>query len=167
MCIELCRCVESMKRRGQELRHLRQLSTQATICSLVTWLFYNSTTMKRNFKGLGLTVSLMTFLLIFGCSKDSNDEPEPQPAPGTGGRTAEVVIQNMAFGPASLTVARGTTVTWTNNENMTHTVTADNNSFSSPNINYLGTYSRTFNDAGTFPYHCTPHPQMKGTIVVQ
>jgi plastocyanin len=77
-----------------------------------------------------------------------------------------VNISNMAFSPATYTVKAGITVTWTNNDNMIHTVTANDSSFSSGNIPAGGNYSRTFTAAGTYPYHCTIHPGMKGTIVV-
>jgi plastocyanin len=77
-----------------------------------------------------------------------------------------VNISNMAFLPATYTVKAGITVTWTNNDNMIHTVTANDSSFSSGNIPAGGNYSRTFTSPGTYPYHCTIHPGMKGTIVV-
>jgi plastocyanin len=110
-------------------------------------------------------ISLMLIFFALGCSDDDDSEPAPQPGPG--GNTVEVVMQNFTFTPASLTIARGTTVTWNNRDSDTHTVTADDNSFSSPGIPNNGSYSRTFNSAGTISYHCTPHPQMKGTIIVQ
>lgn len=121
--------------------------------------------MKRTFfRILGLSAILL--MVFWGCGKDSDNDPQPEPAP-PGGRTAEVRMQNFTFSPAALNITRGTTVTWTNNDSDTHSVTADDNSFASPGIPAGGTYSRTFNDAGTISYHCTPHPQMKGTITVQ
>jgi len=78
----------------------------------------------------------------------------------------EVFIQGMAFSPVTLTVTTGTTVKWTNKDGMTHTVTSDNALFDSGNIATNGVYSYPFANAGTFTYHCSIHPTMKGTIVV-
>jgi hypothetical protein len=61
----------------------------------------------------------------------------------------------------------GTTVTWTNNDGMTHTVTSDASGFDNGDITMGSKYSRAFSVAGTFTYHCTIHPAMKGTIVVK
>lgn len=81
--------------------------------------------------------------------------------------TQSVTIQNFAFSPSSITVAPGTTVTWTNKDNTAHTVTAD--SGTGPNSGQLmqnQTYSFTYQQPGTYPYHCSIHPQMKATVIV-
>lgn len=77
-----------------------------------------------------------------------------------------VYIQNMAFNPATITVPAGTTITWTNKDGMAHTVTSDTAIFDSGSIASNGTYSRTFPTAGTFPYHCSIHPSMTATVIV-
>jgi plastocyanin len=77
-----------------------------------------------------------------------------------------VTMQNMSFSTTNLTVTKGTTVTWTNNDNTTHTVTADDNSFISGDIVAGHSFTKTFNAAGTFPYHCTYHSMMKAAIIV-
>jgi plastocyanin len=79
----------------------------------------------------------------------------------------EVLINNSKFSPTTLTVSVGTTVTWTNKESMTHTVTSDNNIFSSGNMGKGDTFTYTFSTVGTFPYHCIFHSGMTGTVVVQ
>ena len=85
-----------------------------------------------------------------------------------GGATALAVqMMNFSFQPASLTVKVGDTVTWTNNDSTAHTVTADDNSFDSGNIDPGATYKHTFDKAGTVPYHCSIHSSMTGSIVVQ
>jgi plastocyanin len=81
--------------------------------------------------------------------------------------TNAVSIAGMAFSPASITTTAGTTITWTNNDNMVHTVTADDNSFDSGSIAVGGTFSRTFPSAVSFGYHCSIHPAMKGTVIVK
>jgi plastocyanin len=79
---------------------------------------------------------------------------------------SSVSIANMAFSPATITVKKGTAVTWTNNDNTTHNVTAGNNGFSSGSLAPGKTFSFTFDKAGSFSYTCTIHPSMKGTVVV-
>ena len=61
----------------------------------------------------------------------------------------------------------GTTVKWTNNDNVSHDVTSQNNLFFSGNLDPGATYTHTFQSAGSFPYYCTIHPLMVGTITVQ
>ena len=78
----------------------------------------------------------------------------------------QVTVQGFAFGPASITVNTGDSVTWTNKDSTAHTVTADGGSFDQPLPASGGTATVTFNTAGTFPYHCTIHPNMHGTVVV-
>ncbi len=83
--------------------------------------------------------------------------------------TNSVTISNYAFSPASITVKKGTTVTWTNEDTIKHTVTADDDSQPGPKSELFGkgkTYSYTFDTVGQFPYHCVPHPYMKGTVTV-
>ena len=90
----------------------------------------------------------------------------PSEAPAAGGGDA-VTIKNFAFGPASLSVAAGSSVTWTNDDSTAHTVTADDGSFDSSSIAPGSTFSQTFDTAGTFAYHCSIHPNMTATIEVQ
>jgi plastocyanin len=110
-----------------------------------------------------VSLILLSAIIIFSCSKNSSSSMSNNtpPAPNT------VSIANMAFMPATITVSHGTKITWTNNDNMTHTVTADDDSFDSGNIAPGSSFSRTFAVAGTYPYHCTIHPNMLGKVVVQ
>jgi len=78
----------------------------------------------------------------------------------------EVFIKGMAFSPVTLTVITSSAVKWTNKDGVTHTVTSGNAVFDSGNIQANGVYSYTFMNAGTFTYHCSIHPSMKATIVV-
>jgi plastocyanin len=63
-------------------------------------------------------------------------------------------------------VARGTTVTWTNQDAMAHTVTADDGSWGSGPLGPGTTYSHVFTSPGTYTYHCAFHPFMTGTVMV-
>ena len=106
----------------------------------------------------GVLVMLLTAIVFISCSKSNNSSSAPT--------TASVSIKNMAFNPGSLSVTTGATVTWTNSDTTLHTVTADDGSFTSGNIAIGATYSRVFNTAGTFSYHCILHPEMTGKVVV-
>ena len=81
--------------------------------------------------------------------------------------TNEVIIQSMAFIPATLTVPVGTTVRWKNKDTMAHTVTSDTGAWDSGNIDINAVFNFPFTAAGTYHYHCTYHPSMTGTIIVQ
>nr|WP_231588358.1 cupredoxin family copper-binding protein [Mycobacterium nebraskense] len=78
----------------------------------------------------------------------------------------QVNIDGFAFAPATLTVAVGTTVTWTNRDEEPHTVAASDGSFHSPGMGTGATFTHTFTDTGTFDYVCSIHPMMRGTVVV-
>lgn len=77
-----------------------------------------------------------------------------------------VTIRNFAFGPRSVTVKRGATVHWTNRDSEAHTVTSDAGAFNSPVLQPGAGFSFTFTKPGTYSYHCSIHPFMKGTVVV-
>jgi uncharacterized protein (TIGR03118 family) len=76
-------------------------------------------------------------------------------------------IINFAFVPTPVTVAAGTELTWTNKDAATHTVTADDNRFLSGNMPNGQSFSQKLLTPGTYTYHCSIHPNMKGTIVVK
>jgi amicyanin len=83
-------------------------------------------------------------------------------------KTVNVDIKNYAFSPASLTVAVGDTVTWTNEDTAPHTVTVTDGpvKFASPTLQQGQTYTYTFTQAGTYSYYCAVHPDMKATVTV-
>ena len=83
--------------------------------------------------------------------------------------TTEVQIDNFSFGPGTLTVPVGTTVTWTNRDDIPHTVvsTDDSKTFKSKVLDTDEKFSFTFSRAGTFPYFCSIHPKMTGKVIVQ
>ncbi len=79
----------------------------------------------------------------------------------------EVKIDNFSFGPAELTVAVGTTVTWTNRDDIPHTVVSTDKVFKSKVLDTDEKFSYTFTQAGSFPYFCSIHPKMTGKVVVK
>jgi plastocyanin len=92
--------------------------------------------------------------------------PTPIPAPIQPPQAGGVAVVDYTYRPATLTVTAGATVTWVNQGTAPHTVTANDGSFDS-GVFYAGArYARTFTVPGTFPYRCTLHPQMIGTLLV-
>jgi plastocyanin len=81
--------------------------------------------------------------------------------------TMEVKIDNFSFGPATLTVTTGTTVTWINHDDIPHTVVSTDSVFKSKVLDTDEKFSYTFAKAGTYSYFCSIHPKMTGTVVVQ
>lgn len=96
----------------------------------------------------------------------ANESTNPAANP-VAASTDKVSITNFAFSAAKISVKMGTKVTWTNNDSVAHTVTADSGvGPKSDNISPGGTYSYTFDSVGTFAYHCSIHPDMMGTVTV-
>jgi plastocyanin len=75
-------------------------------------------------------------------------------------------IHSFTFSPNPLTVAPGSTVTWTNLDGVSHTITADDGSWGSGTLGQGATYSHIFTSPGSYTYHCAIHPFMKGTVMV-
>jgi plastocyanin len=85
------------------------------------------------------------------------------------GRAAEAVtvdIENFAFAPAELSVAPGTTVVWTNHDDIPHTVTSTDGAFKSHALDTDDSFSFTFQKAGSCRYFCSLHPKMVGMVKV-
>lgn len=90
-------------------------------------------------------------------------------APSTGGkapRAETVEMVDFAFEPAEVTIQVGGKITWKNQGQAPHDATAEDDSFATPTVEPGKLKSETFKEAGTFPYICTIHPDMKGTIEV-
>ena len=80
---------------------------------------------------------------------------------------AAVNIDNFVFGPQTITVPVGATVTWTNKDDIPHTSVSTEGVFKSKVLDTDEKFSYTFTKAGTYPYYCTIHPKMTGKVVVQ
>jgi plastocyanin len=83
--------------------------------------------------------------------------------------TMEVKVDNFSFGPVTLTVPVGTTVMWTNRDDIPHTIvsTDDPKAFKSKVLDTDEKFSFTFSKSGTYPYFCSIHPKMIGKVIVQ
>lgn len=79
--------------------------------------------------------------------------------------TDQVSIIDSSFSPSTVTVAVGSTVTWTNNDTMAHSVVVDG--VVSPTLQTGQTFTHTFSVSGSFDYHCGIHPSMTGSVIVQ
>jgi len=86
----------------------------------------------------------------------------------TSAQTSTVSIQDFAYAPAKITVKKGTKVTWTNKDSTKHDVIPDTSGsfMGSELLGQNESYSFTFDTVGTYSYHCSPHPYMKGTVEV-
>ena len=111
--------------------------------------------------GLATAVIVALGLLLAGSPKVGANTQQPA--------TTEVKIDNFSFTPAVLTVPVGTTVTWTNRDDIPHTVVSadDPKAFKSKVMDTDEKFSYTFATAGTFTYFCSVHPKMTGTVVVK
>jgi plastocyanin len=76
-------------------------------------------------------------------------------------------IQHFKFLPPTVTIAPGTTVTWVNHDEETHTVMSATGSFASAALEHEQTFAHTFAAPGTYTYFCALHPLMRATVVVQ
>jgi plastocyanin len=95
-------------------------------------------------------------------------EPETKGSAAPRNAKTEVVIDNFSFSPETFTVPVGTTVTWTNHDNVPHVVmSADNQFKKSPVIKAGQRFSNNFATAGTYSYFCSIHPRMRGKIIVK
>jgi len=110
--------------------------------------------------GLAITVTIAVLLLLTG-PQDAKANDQPSAA------AAAVKIDNFVFGPQTITVPSGTTVTWTNSDDIPHTAVSTDGVFKSKVMDTDEKFSYTFTKAGTYPYYCTIHPKMTGKIVVQ
>jgi plastocyanin len=88
-------------------------------------------------------------------------------AQATPAATAEVKIDNFSFGPGTLTVPVGTAVTWTNRDDIPHTVVSTDGAFKSKVLDTDEKFSFTFSKAGSYPYFCSIHPKMTGKVIAQ
>jgi plastocyanin len=109
--------------------------------------------------GLAMPVMIAMLLLAGSPSVKANDQPSAA--------SAEVKIDNFSFGPQTVTIAVGATVTWTNRDDIPHTVVSTDGVFKSKVRDTDEKFSYTFTKAGTYPYYCSVHPKMTGTVVVQ
>ena len=126
----------------------------------------------RHKRGGGFALAagiLLTWLVSVPRTIAAQATPSPtQAESATAAATApQVTVEHATFGPATLTIRVGATVTWVNNDGDLHTVTSTQGLFASPGLDSGDTFAYRFTAPGTYPYFCALHPHMQGTILVQ
>ena len=112
----------------------------------------------RNFLIISALISIA--FLMGSCYKDKNDYNN------NSSTASKISISSMGYAPASLTIASGSTVTWTNNDNVVHAVTSTDGTINSGEIAVGSSYSKTFTSVGTFNYYDAQKTSMTGVIIV-
>jgi plastocyanin len=119
--------------------------------------------MKRTCWTLGLAALFIMAVMVAGRAKPLAASVTETAGPG---ETA-IKIDNFVFSPAAVTVPAGTTVQWTNHDDIPHNVVSEDKSFKSKVIETDKNFSYTFTKPGTYSYFCSIHPKMTGKVVVQ
>src|SRR5215211_2702482 len=124
-----------------------------------------ATTMRRLASPLLLVAAVAIIAAACnGTGSTAYGAPASTAATATTTAATAAAIKGFAFQPDVLKVEVGAKVTWTNDDTVAHTVTADTNSFASGNLQPGGSFSFTFTRPGTYAYHCSIHPSMHGSI---
>jgi plastocyanin len=109
-------------------------------------------------RALILVIALLSAALSLSFAAPPNDKPASEVA---------VKIDNFSFSPATITVSAGTTVRWTNRDDIPHTVVSEDKTFKSKVLDTDEQYTYTFTKPGTYDYFCSIHPKMTAKVVVQ
>jgi plastocyanin len=117
-------------------------------------------TLRTRIRTIAIIAAVLTLTAIYGTSAHAGQAAPPE-------KIVKIDIDNFKFGVVSLDVTPGTTVTWTNRDDVPHTVVSTTKVFKSPALDTGDAFSYTFKDAGTFEYYCSMHPRMTGKIVVK
>jgi plastocyanin len=116
----------------------------------------------------GILRSAAAMAALHSAPQSSNPaEPTATTTPVAAAGTIQVSIDNFSYVPKQLTVKAGTTVVWTNKDDIAHTVTSDDKVLASPLLDTNEKFQYTFTRPGKFPYYCKVHPMMTGVVEVQ
>ena len=130
----------------------------------------NTATLEGVSRGLNRAHGGFEFTIPFTLSRyfGRRGKAAAREAAARGGEAAaKAEMRTMTFSPNRIEIAAGTGVTWTNNDQLVHTVTADDGSWDSGAIEPGQTWTHTFAQPGHYAFHCTPHPFMKGVVDVR
>jgi len=117
-----------------------------------------------------IIMAVLLAVVLYGCTQTETkivQQAQDTNTPSTESSQVRVEIKGFSFNPPTLTIKKGTTVTWTQRDSTRHTVTSDDGVFESGLLSKDESWSYTFNEAGTFGYHCSPHPSMTAKIIVE
>jgi len=126
--------------------------------------------MKKPFRIFGLTVLLVSSFTLLACGQKALSTPPANSASAADNQSApspRVKIDNFSFTPQTLTINTGTTVTWTNSDDVPHNVVSTDKAFKSKTLDTDEKFSFTFTKPGTYTYFCSIHPKMTATVVVK
>ena len=114
-----------------------------------------------------MSIAVLAVALVIGIGAIAMDQNHFLAGAQEKPAAMEVKIDNFSFGPATLTVPVGTSVTWTNRDDIPHTVVSSDGVFKSKALDTDEKFSFTFSKAGTYSYFCSIHPKMTGKVIVQ
>ena len=114
-----------------------------------------------------VSIAVLTAVLVLGIGTIATRQKMFLAGAQQKPETTEVKIDNFNFGPGTLTVPVGTSVTWTNRDDIPHTVVSTDGVFKSKVLDTDEKFSFTLSKAGTYPYFCSIHPKMTGKVIVQ
>lgn len=122
-----------------------------------------------NIKKIFIVGFLIIVIAISGCyAQKTPVQPTAVPSTGDLGIKTDIKISGFAFNPNTLTISKGASVIWTNMDSASHTIVSDTGyEINSGSISKGNTYVHVFNTPGTYDYHCSIHPAMKGKVVVE
>ena len=110
----------------------------------------------------------VAFVVASGMAVAEATKIAPGTEPNAAASAADVKIDNFSFAPGTITVPKGTTVNWTNRDDIPHTVVAeDKTTFKSKALDTDDKFSYTFDKPGTYSYFCSLHPKMTAKVIVQ
>jgi len=117
-----------------------------------------------------LMVLTAALLWMTGCGQSTT--PTSTSPSATGNSSVSIVagsrtLTTNAFSPNPVAISQGMSVTWMNNDSITHTSTGNNGEWDSGSLAPGASFTKTFSSAGTFQYHCAIHPGMVGTVTVR
>jgi plastocyanin len=146
------------------VHHQKRTARRTSVLSPILKHVNTSTLAFAMFVGLAaLSSPVVAFPLTFLQSEDSQTR-ESAPVKAT---KTEVAIDNFSFSPNTVTLSVGTTVTWTNHDNVPHVASSADNQFKKSSLLKTGqSFSHTFATTGTYNYFCSIHPRMTGKIIV-
>ena len=122
-----------------------------------------------NKKTMLILILSLVMLMLVGCGQKQHIPAETPKSDQAEVQSSNIVtISHFAFSPEEFVIKKGWTVTWSNLDSASHTVTSDTGSeLASGTLTTGDSYSHTFNSAGRFTYHCSLHSMMVGVIVVK
>jgi plastocyanin len=118
--------------------------------------------------GIAVSLAVIIGVVVASCGGGSTETTATTPTTAVaadGG--AQVVLKGFAFDPETVTIKTGESVTWTNEDSANHTVVGDSGGFESGSLANGDAFSFEFDTPGTYAYHCSLHPSMKGTVIVE